>query len=577
MVKIGKSSEPTPSDYSGNKDSSWQKLTLALVDGNADNWFSALRPRPISETYPLQTKETYADLLSYAVKNDVALVEQLRVDYSDYSEPLEIPKTRLGQAVMDFLDQRVISMEFRTIKPLTHETGEKLQLRTRLEGQWGTDSSTPFLQAFEVRADASGKETGFWFVNLLASPIALEDFNYFEAHGDDGTVDIHTVPESIIAAGGWTIGQLSTKVHIPLFIKQLAYMSETPFPSSQLMQMSRDIAFPEVPEESRPRPFFSHLKHEFVQSFSRFSSQDKGDGSNAYEGTIFPEVVQFGWRFDLEALDHLDVVMPVAVDGCTYAMNSVEDGYENYRDLDYAAPWDDVLANPLARLADYESRGSRLRAPQFIPSTRLGDILYQTRAIYSEALDLRRLGQQNQAIERFNLAIGDGAGPFLVHAINTYLYSHLLPGLQENPEIITEIELLASQAVSMEMHGQSTNALSNLGIGYFLVGDLDSAERTLKLALNREDKFSEDEANYVLALVAEAQGEAVDARKYLERCEAAGGYKAPDWLSAGTRAKSGKVPSNNLNSKAAFCIACGAKFPTDEAKFCADCGQKRSG
>ena len=576
MVKIGKSSGPATSSTSANADSPWRKLTLALVNGNADNWFSSFGPRTLSEIYPSQTNESdVAHLLSHAVRDDLSLVEELSVDYSNYTEPLDITQTRLGQAVISFLEERGVAMEFRTMWPLTHETSVELQLKTRLEGQWGTEAGTPFLQSFEVRKDSTGKEVGFWFVNLLASPIALEDFNHFELTGDDGVTESYVVPDSILAEGGWTIGQMSTLVHIPLFIKQLSYMSETPFPSTQLMQMSRDIAFPEIAQPSRPVPFFSHLKHEFVQSFSHASTRDRGDGSNSYEGTIFPEVVQFGWRFDVEALNHLDVVMPVVIDGCVYAMTTVEDGFDNYRDLEYAAPWDDVLASPLARLAGYESRGSRLGAPQWIPNTHLGDISYQTKLLYADAEHLAQLGKKDQAFDKLNSAIRDGAGPYLVHAINTLFYSHLIPGLLDDPEEIVEVEFLAGQALAMEMHEQSTNALSNLGIGYFVIGDLENAERTLKAALDRPDKFAEDEASYFLALIAEAQGKDTDARGYRERCEIAGGYEPPSWLIPSEQASSSKIGGSTATARAKFCVECGTKFSSEEAKFCMNCGVQR--
>ena len=577
MAKIGKSAGLGAPKPSSEEESLWRKFTLALVDGNADNWFSELEPRPISNLFPSQTEDGIPHLLSYAVQNDLALVGDMQVRYEDYSKPLEIPETKIGKAVVDFLESKGVSMAFRTLWPLTHETSVELPLKTRLDGQWGTESGTPFMQSFEVRTDENGREVGFWFVNLLVSPVALEDFNHFEETGEDGLTEFYAVPDSVLDAGGWTIGQLSTMIHIPLFAKQLAYMSETPFPSTQLMQMSRDIAFSETPDKSRPKPFFSHVKHEFVQGISKSMTRDQGKGSNVYEGTIFPEVIQFGWRLEVDSLQHLDALMPVVLDGCTYAMSTVEDGFENYRDLNYPAPWDDLVASPLARLAGYESRGSRLSAPQWIPVTHIGDISSQTKLIYAEAERLDQLGKRDEALEKLNFVVRDGAGPFLVHAINSLFYSYLLPGLMDEPDGIGEVEFLASQALDMEMHEQSTNALCNLGIGYFVIGDLESAERTLKAALDRPDKFAEDEASYFLALVSEAQGREVQASDYRERCENAGGYEPPSWLGLPGKSSSSEIGGNAAPPRASFCSECGTKFISDEAKFCANCGEQRLG
>lgn len=579
MAKIGQASRSKSAD---SEDSFWEKFTLALVDGNADNWFADFSPESLSELFPNQTAEGDLNhLLSHVVKRDLSIVPSFEVDFSEFSNPVDVESTNLGRAIISFLNKRGVAMNYKTSWQVTHEAVADLDVRVRLEGQWGTAAGTPFLQSFEVRTDEKGREVGFWFVDLMASPVPLENFNHFELIDEDGSASSYAIPDDVLTEGGWTIGQISTKAHLPLLVKQLAYMSETPFPSTQLMQMSRDVAFTDVPSGARPKPFFAILKNEAVHSYSKSLSMDVGDGQNLYEGSLYPEVVVFGWHFDSEIIDHLETALPVVVDGCTYAMSTVEDGFENYRDLNYAAPWDDVVASPVARLASYETRGSRFGVPQWIPITHLGEISYRTKVMYAEAIRTRSLGKKDQAPIKLNSVVSDGAGPYLVHAINTLCYSHLLPSLIQDPEGLGEVEFLLGQAISMQMHEQSTNALGNLGIAYYLVGDYASAENALKSALDRDDAFSEAEASYFLALVLERQGRTAEANEYHSRSKVAGGIEPPSWLDSSSHQSSnklglGKAETTGLGLKPSFCPECGSKFQSLDAKFCTDCGQRRT-
>jgi hypothetical protein len=449
-----------------------------------------------------------------------------------------------------------------------------LDVKNRLDGQWGTDNSTSFIQSLEIYTDPTGKTTAYWFVDLLASPVPLESFNSFEITGDDGEVSTYGFASE---KGGWTVGQLSTKLQIPVLIKQLAYLSESPFPSTQIMSFSRDMAFKEVPESARPTPFFCLRKNGLVQGYSKLLSRGLAGGALKYDGSLFPDAIQFGWRFDEESIPYLAEIMPVIVDGCSYAMTTVEDGFENYRDLEYPAPWDDVVGSPCTFMAGYESRGSRLGAPQWIPNTHIGEITSQSLDVYSEALSRISSGERNEALERLNTLANDGAGPYLIHGINTLIYSFLLPKLKEHPEVISEVEYLARQNIEQCMVDQSTNAIANLGISYFLVGDLERSEQTLLEALEQKDKFAEDEASFFLNLVYSAKGEEALATEYKKRSDAAGGYEPPEWFeprqSAGQKAES-NISSSVLGQNP-FCSGCGNKFTSDDQKFCPNCGSRR--
>jgi tetratricopeptide (TPR) repeat protein len=67
--------------------------------------------------------------------------------------------------------------------------------------------------------------------------------------------------------------------------------------------------------------------------------------------------------------------------------------------------------------------------------------------------------------------------------------------------------------------------MSNWGISFFLRGKFDSAIAAFQSAIDREDKFCEDEASFYLSKIYEKQGDLVKSEEYRKRCEAAGGYE----------------------------------------------------
>lgn len=577
LVKIGGGGLGNKGEEPNQELSSWQKFVVALVDGNANHWFEHHNPRPLSEVFAkeLGAMGTLPNALSYVAASDLNLIPEFDLSTALDGEECQIPDTTLGAAMLEELSKRGVQMSFTTQWPISHEESIQIETKIQLEGQWGTENGTPYIQYFRVTKDASGKMHGYWFVELLASPVPLESWNTFDHKTEDGNVQAMGVGSQPFANGGFTVGQLSSKLHIPVFIKQLAYMCETPFPSTQIMSMGRDIAFSNVPEQARPTPFFAHRKNGLVMGFARSLTRKSGGGRHHFDGSLFPDTIRFGWRFTEDSIQYLSDILPVMSDGCATAMNIVEDGFENFRDLGYPAPWDDMVGSPCSKLAAYETRGSRLGAPQWIPNTHIGEIVDRTKEFAAEAFRLNSQGRGNESRELIQNLIQDGAGPALVHLVNTYLYSTLIPKLRVDSGAMELVEELASQAIEMDMKGQSTNAMCNLGTAYFMIGDLESAEETLLQALEREDKFSEAEACYVLALVYNQKGDKDKAAAYNSRSYSAGRFEPPTWL----KAASDHVGTDNWEpapaGEAGFCGTCGTAFQRFDQKFCMGCGERR--
>ena len=525
MAKIGGGQEADAQGVS-RENSPWYKQSLRLVDPNSDSWFESFGPMPASELHqvPLAAMGKVAGLLSYVAASDLKIVPGFEVSQDELRSPLEIPDTTLGREFLKALEREQVEFGYKSAWAVNHENFEELEGKKRIHGQWATDAGTPFVQSLEIHKDQEGNEVAYWFVDLLVTPVHIEGVNQFEfeSDDDDGSVDTYTLePDS----GGFSIGQLSTKLALPVFLKQLAFMSETPFPSTQIMTMSRDLAFSGVPEDARPVPFFTIKDNAEANGFSRLQTSRNAGETNAYEGSIFPQVVQFGWRLSTKAIQHLEKLLPVIINGCSSAMTTTEDGYVNFRSPDFSAPWDDVLGNPCSKLMDGASRKSRAGAPQWIPVTQIGDLLVQTRDLYLSSIEDKKAGQHAAYREKLVRVVEDGAGPFLVHGINSFIYSHLIPELPQKPDLISEIEYFANQAADQLMEGQSTNAISNLGIAYFKLKDFDSSSNAFLTALNKADRFAEAEASYFMALIEKERGNLELAKNYVERCRLAGGYE----------------------------------------------------
>ena len=77
----------------------------------------------------------------------------------------------------------------------------------------------------------------------------------------------------------------------------------------------------------------------------------------------------------------------------------------------------------------------------------------------------------------------------------------------------------------MSVKDQSTKAMSNWGIAFYLQGKIELAITAFEIVLEREDKFAENEACFYLSKIYEKQGDLVKSEEYRKRCEAAGGYE----------------------------------------------------
>jgi tetratricopeptide (TPR) repeat protein len=144
------------------------------------------------------------------------------------------------------------------------------------------------------------------------------------------------------------------------------------------------------------------------------------------------------------------------------------------------------------------------------------------------------------------------------------------------------VEELADRSLSLEVYGETTNTMANMGIAYLMLGDQSRAIAALEAALERADEFAEAEASFFLADIYQRQGNHALAEEYANRAQEAGGYEAPDWYGSVAQSPKTKLPLNQqtanpeaLSPRAKFCTQCGTAFETEDSNLCSSCGTRR--
>jgi hypothetical protein len=563
---LASSSEPS--------NSLWVNAHLSLVEANATKWFEDLGPKTIPEVFPSQLEaqkgvHDYSPYFSGQV--DGSIIPSMEIDLDKLGEPEVLEDTELGKAVIAELNSRGVNFRFSDSIPISHFQSIVLEVGDELLGQWGSEMGTPFHQHFKVFKNEAGEETGFWFVQLLASPLPLSDANEFEVELD-GRPQIVQIPDDQLAQGLFCYGDISAKIHLPILLKNIAFLGETPLPNSQLMSFSRDLAFKDIPASSRPLPSYSILKD---KAFLSFAPGDEETGEpDSYKGQIVPETVVFGWRFGTESLDHISSFISTIVDGCTLAVSTVEDGYKNFRSEDSKIDYDSSLSNPCRHYLDYVWGGSRLARPQWIPVTSFGQIISTCEKSLQIGRALLNAGEFDDAWTEFRKVMSDGVGWYLASAINTLEYRWYIPNLVQEPSAISDSEYYLKQAISLNVLNESTNALINLGLAKMMVGDYEDAQKILYGALDRPDKFGKAEIQYYRSLIYAKQGDRSGQMLLSGVVKELGGFLAPAYIEEAMKLGVTTAPDFE-STRPQNCGACGTQFESEATNFCGSCGVGR--
>jgi hypothetical protein len=255
------------------------------------------------------------------------------------------------------------------------------------------------------------------------------------------------------------------------------------------------------------------------------SNRRDGDGNREDLGlaVLAPQQIQMGWLFSASDFESHKTILTTITTALTKVMSYLEDGYLNHNQPDTPFQFDAVVFSDSQLERKFADKGIRGGYSAWIPTTEVFELIEATRQ-RSDALNSPLKTDVAKRKDRIWI-VDEGVGKTAVgSAINDSIFRYFLPEKEWGG-----VEWYAQRAIEMDIYNETTNVLSNRGIAKYLQGDYIYAKQLFELALEREDKFAENEASFYLSKIYEKQGDSTNSEEYRKRCERAGGYE-PTYL-----------------------------------------------
>jgi tetratricopeptide (TPR) repeat protein len=575
--------------------------------------FGGFAPQVVAPSKWFESSAKLLDTITEQEAEDLIEVFEVGTSYdwahdyvlepTDFSlfEKVKFSDSQLGLSIMAQFDSMGLVYRFKTTKINLEGEGEDLREvhgdeplnwpYNSLEVFLWLESGSPVVTQLEIYRREDSTEFAYWSTHLLATNINMA---FGMGLGDHEVLDFSEA----------NLTFFTEKYRIPTAMLKLAFMAET---REVFMALgSRGKFHKSLPAKYYPKPIYA------IEEFEEVWTAKGGEEGGVW-GFIAPNAIKFGWMLDAPSMRSYKKQAPVVInlikDGLIQALACVEEGWETARGLvldetnsppdllellahNQIADYDFVFGNPA--MLNEGPTGNLDGHPTWIPQTACFDLLTASRDLYNS--------------DRDEECFMNGIGPAVPHAANSFAFGDLIPLLairgddgtyRVNPEASTHMDRLRevlSKAVLAPSPTQATNAISNMGVAYFQVGELEKAEAHLLAALEREDGSSEHEACYVLSILYEERGDKESAQVFRQRYEKTQGYEVRSWFRTGPLVEArrgaasqgltksskttgfgdGKAPSvDSMDQVANFCNQCGTKFETPEAKFCSSCGQPR--
>jgi len=468
------------------KGHTWGVMSRAATDGIARSWFQDCNTVPLPEWVRVEAGRTYrpvgapdssnsaaaevealVDHLSWYA--DGAVVSDLMRDSADLGTFTLLSQSSLGPKIQEFLSGRGVNGEEIPILSMGANIVEVGEPTTWL-GPWATSFGTRANIWFDIRTAEDGTESAYFRTNLAIST---------------------RVPEK------W----LAEVFSIPTQAASLLYTAETQLPSS-IMTMSRSLSWPNLPEEKIPLPFLTMERN----GLCCVNLGNSADGTIQADFAGYPIVLSAGYLIPESSAQHFDDIIPVVIGTLTNLASIIEDGFRNYRNASTPAPFDHLLGSEYVLHDDVEEGVSTGGHSRWVPETHLGDLVRVSRESYMRARPMESGAEQKALLEWI---VAEGAGAVVGSAINSLVYSYLLPGRE-----FERAEWLLNKAIAMEILHESPNARANLGQVYLAQGRRDDARQVFTEATTGADTFAVSEASYFLGIMAMEDGNRDQARAH---------------------------------------------------------------
>jgi hypothetical protein len=510
----------------------WMHLAKSVTSGLSDAWFSQYQALPIREALaPSLTDydQPGIDALNSTLVpgNDYKVIPDFASSLKDRGfTPVAFVMSDLGQSILATMDKANLSYQRRTKILVDDSKYLEFPPETSLAADlyWSTYFNNAFTQTVEIVKDSAGKEYCYWSSTILYGSRGQGDFDLFDMLSDANDLSSN-IPVDLTDdeknRGVMNFGEWSTKICLPWLSKCLFYLGETPFPSS-LASMSRSLAFPGLDETKIPIPYMQFVKNYEVQChYEQATDDNKSESRNMT--FLAPQQIQMGWLFSASDFESQKIILTTITNALVKIMSYLEDGYLNHNTPGEPFQFDEVVFSDSQLERRFANDGNAGGYSKWIPTTQVMERILETdaraQALYGSLRS--ELGKKNDRMWIVDEGVGKAA---VGSAINDSIFRYFLPEEQWGG-----VEWYALRAIEMEIHNETTNAISNWGLSKYLQGDYEFAILLFTRALDREDKFAEDESSFYLSKIYEKQGDRVKSEEYRKRCEAAGGYE-PTYL-----------------------------------------------
>ena len=505
----------------------WPFVGRTLSNNLADSWFEEYTAKSVRESL-LATETAYDEIAesvldaSLIVKSEFNLIPQFSIDLENLGYKLvPILQSSLGVKLMEVLKVNGLTFQLETKLMLNDfeyvDIAEESAFRINLG--WDTDLGTRFNQMFQIYAKDDGQEYCYWHSAVLYASRPLLPRRTCEVRSgleaSDVTKEI-TLTDEEIERGAITFEQWSKKIHLPWLAKTLFYLAENPLRGS-FFSLPRSTAFPDLEQVLWPIP---HIQFEKKVQLVTIGTQSDGlKTKHVAEPVLAPEQFQMGWLFGDSEPDVLWKTIKPITEGLIRISSYLQDGFLNHNDFEADLNFDAVVLSGNqfeSRFAESASQGAYYR---WIPTTEVFSLLEDTKQAWESSSDPGKSPSQRGSI--YAWIADEGIGNVEVaSSINEAIFQSLIPEKNWGA-----IEFYAPIALQMSVKDQSTKAMSNWGIAFYLQGKIELAITAFEIVLEREDKFAENEACFYLSKIYEKQGDLVKSEEYRKRCEAAGGYE----------------------------------------------------
>ena len=505
----------------------WLHVGRRVTSELADSWFESFNPKSVRDSL-FKEWTAYDDLAKIALDTSLVVGNEYKI-ISEFSasmtnigyEYVPILQSELGKSILKTLDDNEMVYYFENNLLIDDfqfvEVDDEFALRVHLP--WETYFGSRFMQSFVIYRNAEGNEECYWHSPVLYGSRPMLGRNYYEILTDiedpDSIVEINLSKEErergVLAFDDW-----SREIYLPWLAKSLFYLAETPFPSS-IMNMSRSLAFSGLNEAQFPIP---HMQIENRAQLLAVGTRSNGERVTYPALNILaPQQMQMGWLFSTQDSKSQLQILSRITDGLVRVNSYLQDGYLNHNEPESPFCFDGVVfsGNQLERkFADTGMQGGYYR---WIPTPEVFDLLEQTEELWASIDEPDKTQEQKNSLYAW---IGDeGIGNAAVAScLNDGMYSIFIPN-----EYWGAFDFYAPTAFRLDVKDQSTNAMSNWGVAHYIQGNFEMAIKCFEIALDREDKFAEDEASFYLSKIYEKQGDLAKSEEYRKRCEAAGGYE----------------------------------------------------